>query len=220
MSSKYDSKTTIFSPEGKLLQVEYAINNINTAGLSIGITTKNGMILCCEKESSSKLLENSKSSDKIYKIDHHIAVAVGGLASDANLLIDWARQFCQNYYMKYRSYAPVENLVRFISDEKQIKTQKGSNRPYGAGFLYAGWDENFGYQLLSGDPSGVYNCWEAHAIGQNSNNAQSTLKQYYDKNMSLNEGITLAVRVLKRSLEKNKVKGENSKYLLIEKLRY
>lgn len=211
MSRKYDSYTTIFTPEGRLLQVEYAINNINNAGLCIGLTTKTGVILACERESTSKLLETKKSSDKIYKIDSNVAVAVGGLAADANLLVDWAREFSQNYYMKYKNQTPIENIVRFLADEQQIKTQKGSNRPYGAGFLYAGWDHIFGYQLYNGEPSGVYNCWKAHAIGQNSNNAQSLFKQHYKEDMSLEDGISLAIKVLKKSLDRNNIKGENSK---------
>lgn len=213
MSRKYDSLTTIFTPEGRLLQVEYAINNINNAGLAIGLITTEGVILACEKDSVSKLLEKSKTSDKIYVVDKNLAVAVGGLAADANLLIDWAREFNQSYYLKYKNLCPVENTVRFIGDEQQIKTQKGSNRPYGAGFLYAGWDRIFGYQLYSGEPSGVYSCWKAHAIGQNSQNAQSAFKQFYTEDLNLEDGITLAVRILKKSLDKTKITGENSKYI-------
>ena len=216
MSSKYDSRTTIFNPEGRLLQVEYAISNISNAGLCVGITTKKGVILACEKESTSKLLENKKTSDKIYKIDTNVAVAVGGLASDANLLIDYAREYSQNYYMKYRNLTPVENLVRFISDEKQIKTIKGSNRPYGAGFLFAGWDRIYGYQLYNTEPSGIYNCWKAHAIGQNSQNAQSALKQYYEENISLEEAAKLAIRVLRKSLDKNVIAAENIEVMVLE----
>lgn len=204
--------TTIFTPEGRLLQVEYAINNINNAGLCLGITTKKGIVLACEKEATSKLLEHSRSSEKIYKVDSNIAVAVGGLASDANLLIDWARDYSQNYYMKYRNYTPVENLVRFIADEQQVKTIKGSNRPYGAGFLFGGWDRLYGYQLYNTEPSGVYNCWRAHAIGQNSQNAQSLFKQYYNEDLSMEEAILVAVRILKKSLDKNIIKAENSKF--------
>ena len=211
MSSKYDQMTTIFTPEGRLLQVEYAISNIEKAGLCVGLTTKEGIILACEKELNSKLLETKHSSDKIYKIDKNVAVAVGGLAADANLLIDWARVYSQNYYLKYKNHTPVENIVRFLADEQQIKTQKGSNRPYGAGFLYAGWDRVYGYQLYNGEPSGVFNCWKAHAIGQNCKNAQSAFKQYYKDEMTLDEGITLAIRILRKSLDNNKITGENSK---------
>jgi len=126
------------------------------------------------------------------------------------MLIDWAREYSQNYYVKYKAYTPVENLVRYVSDVKQLKTQFGSSRPYGAGFLFCGWDKIYGYQLYNTEPSGVYNCWKAHAIGQNYQNAQSTLKELYEDNMSLKEGILLTIRVLKKTLDKNKMSGDNS----------
>lgn len=171
--------------------------------------------MACEKESTSKLLEKGKYSEKIYKVDSNIAVGAGGLAADANLLIDYAREYSQNYYFKYKSITPVENLVRYISDVKQLKTQYGSTRPYGAGFLFAGWDRFFGYQIYSTEPSGVYSAWKAHAIGQNYQNAQSTLKQYYSETMDLAEGLKLTVKVLKKTLDKNKMTGDNSKLILL-----
>lgn len=125
MSRKYDSLTSIFTPEGRLLQVENAIKNISNAGLCIGLVTKEGVILSCEKESSSKLIERGKHSEKIYKIDSNVSVAVGGIASDANLLIDYCREYTQNYFYKYKSITPVENVVRYISDVMQVKTQFG-----------------------------------------------------------------------------------------------
>jgi 20S proteasome subunit alpha 3 len=167
------------------------------------------VILACEKESTSKLLEKGKYSEKIYKIDSNIAVGVGGLAADANLLIEYAREFSQNYYYKYKSATPVENIVRYISDIKQVKTQFGSTRPYGAGFLFAGWDKIHGYQLYNTEPSGVYNTWKAHAIGQNYQSAQSSLKQDYEDHLSLNDGLKLTVKVLKKTLDKNKMSGDN-----------
>lgn len=216
MTSKYDSRTTIFTPDGRLLQVEYALNNINNAGLCIGLVTKKGIVLSCEKESTSKLLEKKKNSDKIYKIDTNIACSVGGLASDANILIDNVREYSQNYYMKYRNYTPVENLVRYISDLNQVKTIKGSNRPYGAGFLFGGWDRIYGYQLYNADPSGIYNCWKAHAIGQGSQNAESFLKQNYNEEMNLEEGIKMSIRVLRKSLDKNVLSSENIEVFVLE----
>lgn len=80
------------------------------------------------------------------------------------------REYSQNYYFKYKSLTPVENIVRYVCDVKQLKTQFGSTRPYGAGFLFAGWDKIYGYQLYNTDPSGVYSCWKAHALGKNSLN--------------------------------------------------
>ena len=99
----------------------------------------------------------------------------------------------------------------------QTKTQFGSTRPYGAGFLFGGWDKNFGYQLYNTEPSGIYNAWKAHAIGKNDQSAQSSLKQYYENDMSLNDGLKLAVKVLKKSLDKNKMNPENVEIYILEK---
>ena len=217
MSNKYDSLTSIFTPEGRLLQVENAIKNIGNAGLCIGIVTKEGIILTCEKESTSKLYERGKHSEKIYKIDTNIVVGVGGLAADANLLIDYSRRFSQNYFFKYKNLTPIENVVKYISDIMQTKTQFGSTRPYGAGFLFGGWDKNYGFQLYNTEPSGIYNAWRAHAIGKNDQSAQSSLKQYYENDMSLNDGLKLAVKVLKKSLDKNKMNPENVEIYILEK---
>lgn len=216
MSRKYDSLTSIFNPEGRLLQVENAIKNIGNAGLCIGLVTKEGVILSCEKESTSKLLERGKNSEKIYKIDRNMAVGVGGIAADANLLIDYSREYSQNYFYKYKAYTPVENVVKYISDVMQMKTQFGSTRPYGAGFLFAGWDRVYGYQLYNTEPSGIYNTWKAHAIGKNDQSAQSTLKQYYENDLSLKDGLKLTVKVLRKTLDKNKMNGDNVEIFVLQ----
>ena len=217
MSRKYDSLTSIFTPEGRLLQVENAIKNIGNAGLCIGLVTKEGVILTCEKESTSKLLQRGKRSEKIYTIDRNVAVAVGGIASDANLLIDYSRDYSQDYYIKYKNYTPVENVVKYISDVMQLKTQFGSTRPYGAGFLFAGWDRVYGYQLYNTEPSGIYNIWKAHAIGKNDQSAQSTLKQYYENDLTLEAGFKLTIKVLKKTLDKNKMNGENVELFVLSR---
>ena len=99
----------------------------------------------------------------------------------------------------------------------QIKTQFGSTRPYGVGFLFGGWDKNYGFQLYNTEPSGIYNAWRAHAIGKNDQSAQSSLKQYYENDMNLNDGLKLAVKVLKKSLDKNKMNPENVEIFVLEK---
>ena len=144
-------------------------------------------------------------------------MGVGGLAADANLLIDYSREYSQNYFYKYKNLTPVENVVKYISDIMQTKTQFGSTRPYGAGFLFGGWDKNFGYQLYNTEPSGIYNAWKAHAIGKNDQSAQSSLKQYYENDMKLQDGLKLAVKVLKKSLDKNKMNPENVEIFVLER---
>ena len=145
-----------------------------------------------------------------------MAVGVGGIAADANLLIDYSREYSQNYFYKYKAYTPVENVVKYISDVMQMKTQFGSTRPYGAGFLFAGWDRVYGYQLYNTEPSGIYNTWKAHAIGKNDQSAQSTLKQYYENDLSLKDGLKLTVKVLRKTLDKNKMNGDNVEIFVLQ----
>ena len=107
--------------------------------------------------------------------------------------------------------------MKYISDIMQSKTQFGSTRPYGAGFLFGGWDKNYGFQLYNTEPSGIYNAWKAHAIWKNDQSAQSSLKQYYENDISLNDGLKLAVKVLKKSLDKNKMNPENVEIFVLER---
>mmetsp|Transcript_15677 Transcript_15677/g.47745 ORF Transcript_15677/g.47745 Transcript_15677/m.47745 type:complete len:151 (+) Transcript_15677:147-599(+) len=150
MSRRYDQSTTTFSPEGRLHQVEYAINAINNAGTCVGIMAKDSVILAAEKKQLSILLANSehaKGSEKMYKIDDHICCVVAGLSSDASILINQARLSSQQYLYRYQEAMPVEMLVQRICDYKQAYTQYGGLRPFGVGFLFCGWDKHHGYQL-------------------------------------------------------------------------
>ncbi|GMN49433.1 hypothetical protein TIFTF001_018609 [Ficus carica] len=164
MSRRYDSRTTIFSPEGRLYQVEYAMEAIGNAGTAIGILSKDGVVLVGEKKVTSKLLQTSTSTEKMYKIDDHVACAVAGIMSDANILINTARVQAQRYTYAYQEPMPVEQLVQSLCDTKQGYTQFGGLRPFGVSFLFAGWDKNFGFQLYMSDPSGNYGGWKAAAI--------------------------------------------------------
>ncbi|KAG6419843.1 hypothetical protein SASPL_116355 [Salvia splendens] len=119
MSRRYDSCTTIFSPEGRLYQVEYAMEAIGNAGSAIGILAKDGVVLVGEKKVISKLLETSTSVEKMYKIDDHVACAVAGIMSDANILINTARLQAQRYTFAYQEPMPLEQLVQSLCDTKQ-----------------------------------------------------------------------------------------------------
>ncbi|KAK6778374.1 hypothetical protein RDI58_025092 [Solanum bulbocastanum] len=184
MSRRYDSRTTIFSPEGRLNQVEYAMEAIGNAGSAIGILAKDGVLLVGEKKVTSKLLQTSTSTEKMYKIDDHIACAVAGMMSDANILINTARVQAQRFAFAYQESMPVEQLVQSLCDTKQGYTQFGGLRPFGVSFLFAGWDKNYGFQLYMSDPSGNYSGWKAAAVGANNQPAQSMLKQDYKDDMT------------------------------------
>ncbi|BBG99814.1 20S proteasome alpha subunit C1, partial [Prunus dulcis] len=208
MSRRYDSRTTIFSPEGRLYQVEYAMEAIGNAGTAIGILSKDGVILVGEKKVTSKLLHSTTSTEKMYKIDDHVACAVAGIMSDANILINTARVQAQRYMFAYQEPMPVEQLVQSLCDTKQGYTQFGGLRPFGVSFLFAGWDKNFGFQLYMSDPSGNYAGWKAAVIGANNQAAQSMLKQDYKDDMTREEGVQLALKVLSKTMDSTSLTPE------------
>ncbi|KAK1280192.1 Proteasome subunit alpha type-4-1 [Acorus gramineus] len=208
MSRRYDSRTTIFSPEGRLYQVEYAMEAIGNAGTAIGILSADGVVLVGEKKVTSKLLQTSRSTEKMYKIDGHVACAVAGIMSDANILISTARVQAQRYSFAYQEPMPVEQLVQSLCDTKQGYTQFGGLRPFGVSFLFAGWDKHFGFQLYMSDPSGNYSGWKAAAIGANNQAAQSMLKQEYREGMSKEETVNLALKVLSKTMDSTSLTSE------------
>merc|ERR1712216_179557 len=203
MARRYDSRTTIFSPEGRLYQVEYAMEAISHAGAAIGILGTDGVVLAAEKKVTSKLLEQDSglTSEKMYLVDEHIACAVAGLRSDANILINNARLTAQRHLFKYDEAMPVEQLIQQICDLKQGYTQYGGQRPFGVSFLFAGHDKHFGYQLYQSDPSGNYGGWKATAIGANHSSATSMLKQDYSDDMDLDAALVLAIKVLSKTMD-------------------
>lgn len=204
MARRYDSRTTIFSPEGRLYQVEYAMEAISNAGAAIGLLAKDGVVLIAEKKITSKLLDTHAVGvrrEKMYKLDEHIACAVAGITADANILINICRQAAQRYYLTYQEPIPVEQLVQAVCDTKQGYTQFGGQRPFGVSILYAGWDEQFGFQLYQSDPSGNYGGWKAVAIGNNYQAAQNLLKTEYKDDLSMAEAVPLIVKVLSKCMD-------------------
>jgi len=202
MSRRYDSRTTIFSPEGRLYQVEYAMEAISHAGTAFGILASDGIVLAAEKKQTSKLLEPSRSSEKMYLIDEHAACAVAGITADANILINQARLHAQRYRFTYQEAQPVEQLVQQLADEKQAYTQYGGLRPFGVSMLYAGWDVTYGFQLYKSDPSGNYNGWKATCIGANNQAAMSLMKQEYKEEIiPLKDALSLAIKVLTKTCD-------------------
>ena len=201
-SAGYDRHITIFSPEGRLYQVEYAMEAISHAGTALGVLATDGVVLAAEKKIVSKLLEPSKSSEKMYMVDDHVACAVAGITADANILINQARLHAQRHLYTYNEPQPVEQLVQRLCDEKQAYTQYGGLRPFGVSMLFAGWDEIYGFQLYQSDPSGNYMGWKATCIGANEKAAISILKQEYkaDK-IPLTEALQLAIKVLGKTAD-------------------
>ncbi|GAN09237.1 conserved hypothetical protein [Mucor ambiguus] len=224
MARRYDSRTTIFSPEGRLYQVEYAMEAISHAGIALGILAKDGVVIAAEKKVTSKLLEKSSSSEKIYKVNDNIICGVAGMEADANILINWTRASAQRYLFAYNEEIPVEQLVQNLCDLKQGYTQYGGLRPFGVSFIFAGYDEHHGFQLYHSDPSGNYGGWKATCIGANNASAQSILKQDHKEEMTLDEAKALAIKVLSKTMDSTTLTSEKLEFATIrlvdEKVKY
>lgn len=208
MARRYDSSTTTFSPEGRLHQVEYAIEAINNAGTCVGILAKDGIVMACEKRVTSGLLAPAKTSEKTYKLCQHASCTVAGLTADANILIDQARLRAARYEYQYDEPIPMEQLVEHVCNYKQAYTQYGGLRPFGVAFLFAGYDTTHGFQLYQTDPSGNYSGWKATVIGANNQAGKSLLKaEYKDENEedggtpNISEALKLSVKVLNKTMD-------------------
>ncbi|KAH9362612.1 hypothetical protein HPB48_015474 [Haemaphysalis longicornis] len=209
MARRYDSRTTIFSPEGRLYQVEYAMEAIGHAGTCLGILASDGIVLAAERRNTNKLLDEVFSAEKIYKLHDDMACSVAGITSDANVLTNELRQIAQRYLLQYGESIPCERLVSWLCDLKQAYTQYGGKRPFGVSILYMGWDKHYGYQLYMSDPSGNYGGWKATCIGNNSAAAVSILKQEYKENETkLTDALALAVKVLSKTLDMTKLTAD------------
>ncbi|ERE75073.1 proteasome subunit alpha type-4-like protein [Cricetulus griseus] len=208
-SRRYDSRTTIFSPEGRLYQVEYAMEAIGHAGTCLGILANDGVLLAAERRNIHKLLDEVFFSEKIYKLNEDMACSVAGITSDANVLTNELRLIAQRYLLQYQEPIPCEQLVTALCDIKQAYTQFGGKRPFGVSLLYIGWDKHYGFQLYQSDPSGNYGGWKATCIGNNSAAAVSMLKQdYKEGEMTLKSALALAIKVLNKTMDVSKLSAE------------
>lgn len=212
MSRRYDSRTTIFSPEGRLYQVEYAQEAISNAGIAIGVLSKEGVVLACEKKVTSKLLDNDGSAEKLYVINDNMVCAVAGMTADASILVNNARVQAQLYLKTYNEDIPCETLIKRICDVKQGYTQHGGLRPFGVSFLYAGYDDRYEFQLYTSNPSGNYSGWKATSIGSNNSSAQTLLKKDYKDDLSLEDACKLAIKVLSKTIESSNMNSDKIEF--------
>jgi len=203
--SEYDRGVNTFSPEGRLFQVEYAIEAIKLGSTALGIQTSEGTVLAVEKRITSTLLESS-SIEKLMEIDSHIGCAMSGLTADARTMIEHARVETQNHRFNYDEPMTIEACTQSICDlalqfgEGKKKGEEKMSRPFGVALLLAGIDEK-GPSLWHTDPSGTFSQYDAKAIGVASEGAQTALQDQYNKSMTLEEAETLALKVLKEVME-------------------
>ena len=208
----YDRAITVFSPDGRLFQVEYAREAVKRGTTAVGIVYKNGVLLAVDKNVSSKLIV-PKSIEKIFKIDDHIGVATSGLVADARRLIEDSRVKAQRSKLVYNEPINVNSLTREICDVKQAYTQYGGARPFGTALLIAG--VNSGPHLFETDPSGAFTEFTAGAIGMGKRDVEKLLETDYKPGMSLDEAINLALISL-NNVSEGKIEAENVDIITIE----
>ncbi len=190
----YDRGITIFSPDGRLYQVEYAREAVKRGTASIGVRTSDGVVLAVDKRIRSPLMERS-SVEKIHKADDHIGIASAGHVADARQLIDFARRNAQINRLRYGEPIGIETLTKDVTDHIQQYTQVGGARPFGVALIIAGIADGEP-RLYETDPSGTPYEWKALAVGADRSDIRAYLEEHYDPEMDLDAGIQLALEAL------------------------
>ncbi len=195
----YDRAITVFSPDGRLFQVEYALETVNRGATILGLVCREGIVLGAEEKLESKL-QDSAFTWKLFPVDSHVGAAVVGLGSDARILIDQARVTCQSNRLMYDEPMDVEVLSKRIGDIKQLYTQHAGVRPFGVSIIFGGIDKS-GNRLFSTDPSGTYRAYKAVTVGVGRETVEGILKAEYREDLSLDETTNLALKSLKKALQ-------------------
>jgi len=199
----YDRAITVFSPDGRLFQVEYAREAVKRGPTTVGLKFKDGAVLIVDKRIASRLME-PKSIEKIFQIDEHIGCATSGLVADARVLVDHARVTSQISKITYDEKISVEMLVKKICDYKQNYTQYGGVRPFGTALLIAGVDDQ-GVHLFETDPSGALVSYKAGSIGAGRNVVMEVFEEQYQEGMEMEDAIVLGLKALKKATEEEKL---------------
>ena len=185
----YDRAITVFSPDGRLYQVEYAIETVRRGTIAVGVKCKDGIVIAVEEK--PRKLQISNNAQKIFQIDDHVGVAAAGYIPDARSQVDNARFFSQSNKMIYDEPVEVETIAKHLADQCQQYTQYAGVRPYGVALILGGV-VNGTSQLYLTDPSGTYISYDAIAIGSGSDQVTDFLEKTYKSDLSLDEAATLA----------------------------
>lgn len=197
-SRGYDMTPTMYSPDGRIYQVEYAIETVKRGTLALGIRTKEGVIMAVEEKPRS--LQTSNVTQKIFQVDFHIGVAAAGYIPDARVQVDNARLFSQGNKMTYDESVEVGTVAKHLADQSHQFTQYSGVRPNGVALIIAGVDQK-GESIYVTDPSGTFVKYAAVAIGAGSEEANSFLEKHYDPEMSLDDAATLAIAAINLKAE-------------------
>ena len=192
----YDRTSTMFSPEGHLLQVEYAEKTVRLGSASIGMVCPDGVFIIADKRVEDKLIVK-ESANKIYEIDSHIISSVAGIVSDARVLVEKSQVLAQQHRITYDSPIETELIIKEISNTKQQFTQYGGARPFGASLMVAGIN-NKKPELFISDITGNYFSYHANAIGENDDKLREELREKYKQTLTIKQGVKLALEIFEQ----------------------
>ncbi|MFH1823097.1 MAG: archaeal proteasome endopeptidase complex subunit alpha [archaeon] len=195
----YDRAITLFSPDGRLLQVEYAEKTIRLGAASIGLVCTDGVVIVTDKRINDSLMDPNFST-KIFQIDNHLIASAAGILSDARILTEKAQVLAQQHKITYGEPIDTESIIKEIANLKQAYTQYGGVRPFGVKILLAGVDNEGDAKLFSTEVTGNYFGYLATAIGENDDKIIDLLRKSYKPTINLEQGIKLAIGIFKKLL--------------------
>jgi proteasome alpha subunit len=212
----YDKAATMFSPDGRLYQVEYASKIVEQGSTGVGVVYEGGVVLAADKSITSRLVI-PESIEKIFKIDDNIAVVSAGLVGDARRLVGIARRQAQDNKMVYSENIQVEVMAKEIAETKQAFTQYGGLRPFGVAFIIGGFDEK-GAKLFETEPSGALAEYKAIAVGRNKDKAMEVFEKEFKEGLALSDAIAMAYKALEKSMpEKEKISAARVEFAIVDK---
>ena len=201
-SRGYDMTPTMYSPDGRIYQVEYAIETVKRGAIAIGLQSKDGIVIAVEEKSRDLQVEDI--TQKIFQVDDHIGIAAAGYIPDARILVDSARFFSQSNKLTYDESVEIETVAKHLADQSHQFTQYSGVRPFGVALIIAGIDRK-GTRIFVTDPSGTYVPYAAVAIGGDSDEVTDFLEKNYKKEMSINDAISLAIAAINLKSDENGV---------------
>ena len=220
----YDRALTVFSPEGRLYQVEYALEAVRRGTLAVAVKSKDDVCIAAQIKIPSILID-ADAIDKIFQVDEHIGVAISGLHADSRALINYSRVQAQSFRLTYDEPVRLNMLAKSIADLTQQYSQFGGIRPFGCALFFISIDAG-GSQIYTVSPSGIYRSFKSYAIGTGEASAREYLIENYKEEMTFDELINFTLKTLKESINEDAtkenirlayIKGEDKKFHMCNK---